>query len=335
MKHILVVSVNWLGDAVFSTPVFFALKKQYPGARITCLCVPRVVDVLSLCPAIDKTIVYDEEGVDRPWHAKLSLITRLRREKFDAAFILRRSFSRSLILALAGIPVRVGYAKKGWRGLLTHEVSSEGMDRLHRSDAYLRVIETYGVKVDDRSCCLSAQEAVIRGWKDRFAAMGVKAGERLIAINTGGNWDLKQWPVERFVTLIQDIHARKLGRVVLPGAPKDIERVRKIKEASGVGDDLIMTAGNTGITSLAGLFSCVDTLVTADTGPLHLAAALGVKTVALFGPTRPEVTGARGQKESVVLQKDVGCNKAPCYYLECKNNKCMKAIMVEDVLCVL
>ncbi len=335
MRKIMVVSVNWLGDAVFSTPVFFALKKQYPDARITCLCVPRVADVLSMCTAIDETIVYDEDGADRPLIAKLSLIRRLVRGKFDAAFILRKSLSRTLIVMLAGIPVRVGYAADGWRWLLTHQVPAKGMQEVHRSDAYLRVIESYGVPVSDRSCRLSASEDVIRGWRARLLSMGVKSEDRLIAINTGGNWDLKQWPVERFVDLIKEIYARKLGKVILPGAPKDLQRVKKIKELSVIGDDLMITAGDTGITCLAGLFSCIDTLVTADTGPLHLAAALGVRTVALFGPTRPEITGPRGQKEGVLLQKDVKCNRAPCYYLECKDNQCMKVITVEDVLHVL
>lgn len=335
MKKILVVSVNWLGDAVFSTPVFGALKKQYPDARITCLCVPRVADVLSMCPFIDEIIVYDEDGIGRSLIAKLLLIKRLRRERFDAAFILRKSLSRTFILALAGIPVRVGYAKKGWQWLLTHIVSAVGAEKIHRSDAYLRVIEAYGIKVLDRSCRLVVGEDVVNGWKARLVSMGIKENDRLFAINTGGNWDLKQWPLDRFVDLIKEIYARKLGKVILPGAPKDLERVKKIKEAAGIGDDLVITAGDTGIPSLAGLLSCVQTLITADTGPLHLAAALGVRTVALFGPTRPEITGPRGQKSGVILQKDVGCNKAPCYYLECKDNKCMKEIKVEDVLRVL
>jgi heptosyltransferase-2/heptosyltransferase-3 len=160
--------------------------------------------------------------------------------------------------------------------------------------------------------------------------MGIKPGDRLIMINTGGNWDLKQWPETLFVTLVREIHRRGLGRAVLPGAGKDVERVKRIAVSSGV--DPVVAAGETSIASLAGLMAHCSVMVTADTGPLHVAAALGLRTVALFGPTRPEVTGPRGQVKSIVIQKDAGCNRAPCYNLECPDNKCMKTITVEDVL---
>ena len=84
MKNILVVSVNWLGDAVFSTPVFRALKVNYPGARITCLCVPRVADVLAMCPDIDEIMVFDERGRDQSFFSKVSVIIRIFQKRFDA-----------------------------------------------------------------------------------------------------------------------------------------------------------------------------------------------------------------------------------------------------------
>jgi ADP-heptose:LPS heptosyltransferase len=204
------------------------------------------------------------------------------------------------------------------------------MNDIHRSDVYLRAVEAAGIPVPDRRCRLVAGAGVVKGWRDRFAAMGLGQGERLIAVNSGGNWNLKQWPVDRFAELVKEIHVRKIGKVVLVGAPKDLDRAKEIAKLSGV--DPAVTAGDTGLSCLAGLLSCVDVLVTADTGPLHLAGALGTKAVALFGPTRPEITGPRGVGQAVVLEKDVGCNKAPCYYLECPDNRCMKAIEVEDVL---
>jgi lipopolysaccharide heptosyltransferase II len=330
MRNILVISVNWLGDAVFSTPVFHALKVKYPKANVTALCVPRVREVLAMCPDVDEVIVYDEDGEDRPLLSKLTLIHRLRTKKFDAVFILRKSFSRTLLTALAGIPVRVGFAAPWWKVFLTTVVSEAGMDEQHRSDVYLRVVEAAGIEVRDRTCRLKAKPELLKGWHDRLVAMGVAEGERVVVVNTGGNWDLKQWPLERFAELVKAIHTRKMGRVILPGAAKDVERVKKIATLSGT--EPLIVAGETGLSCLAGLFSCADVLVTADTGPLHLASALGTKVVALFGPTSPEITGPRGVGRSVVIRKDVGCNKAPCYYLECSDNRCMKAIEVEDVL---
>ncbi len=330
MKNILVVSVNWLGDAVFSTPVFRALKVNYPGARITCLCVPRVADVLAMCPDIDEIMVFDERGRDQSFFSKVSVIIRIFQKRFDAAFILRKSLSRSFMLALAGIPLRVGFADKQWCWLLTHVVDDEGLDEMHRSDVYVSVVECLGVSTWDRSYRFVAEESFVRGVRESLTQKGISDQDRLIAVNTGGNWDLKQWPPQRFAELVREIYARGLGKVVLPGAPKDVARANQIAELSGAHP--IVMAGETGIKCLAGLLKRADILVTADTGPLHLAAALGTDVVALFGPTRPEITGPRGTGRVVILQKDVGCNRAPCYYLECPDNKCMKEVSVEDVL---
>lgn len=330
MKNILVVSVNWLGDVVFSAPVFHALKGRYPKARITCLAVPRVAEVLQMCPDVDDVMIYDEKGRDRPLLSKCFLISRISGKKFDAVFILRKSLSRSVLVALAGIPVRVGFADGLWRRLLTKVVDEAGVDGMHRSDVYLRVIESEGISVTDRSSRLVAEEGVVRGVREALSQRGISDTDRLIAVNTGGNWDLKQWPEERFAELVSAISRRGMGKVVLPGAPKDVDRVRRIAAASGVSP--VVMAGETGIKCLAGLLKRVNVLVTADTGPLHLASALGTDVVAVFGPTRPEVTGPRGQGKAIVLHKDVGCNRAPCYYLECPDNKCMKGVSVEDVL---
>jgi ADP-heptose:LPS heptosyltransferase len=124
--------------------------------------------------------------------------------------------------------------------------------------------------------------------------------------------------------------ARELGfTVVLSGGPSDVLRVRSIAEDSGVGP--VVLAGETDIKELAALFKRAHMVVSADSGPLHLANAVGANVLALFGPTRPEITGPRGQGRIKVLMHDVGCNRAPCYYLECPDNRCMKTLTVDDV----
>jgi len=122
MKNILVFNVNWVGDVIFASPIFRALKQKYPQARVTCLAVPRVKEILQCCPGLDEVIEYDEKGRHRGLWAKLSLIRRVRKQKFDAAFLLHRSWTRALLVFLAGIPVRVGYDTKKRGALLTHKV---------------------------------------------------------------------------------------------------------------------------------------------------------------------------------------------------------------------
>src|SRR5262245_11739670 len=113
MKKVLVVNVNWLGDVIFSAPVFQALKAAYPQSQVSCLAVPRVRAILESIPGIDEIIVYDEEGAHRNPLAKLRLIRELSAKHFDAAFLLHRSLTRALLVFLAGIPQRIGYATKG------------------------------------------------------------------------------------------------------------------------------------------------------------------------------------------------------------------------------
>ena len=139
MKRILVVNVNWLGDVIFSSPIFKALKEAYPQVHISCLALPRVKEVLESIPYIDEIIVYDEKG--RHWNpfAKLGLVWSLRRRHFDVAFLLHRSLTRALLVYFAGIPQRVGYDAKGRGRFLTHEVEPLD-DQVHRCDYYLNIL---------------------------------------------------------------------------------------------------------------------------------------------------------------------------------------------------
>jgi len=330
MNRILVVSPNWLGDAVFSTPVYRALRDASPSAFIAALAVPRVGPVLALCPFIDEVISYDEEGADRPLLKKRALVSRLKEKKFDAVFILRHSLSRTFLLWLAGIPVRVGFGRGLSRRILTHIVDEGGLETLHRSDAYLRVVESFGCRVMDRRYGLDVPGTVRKQARDFLVARGLSSGEDYVVLNTGGNWDLKQWPEEHFSRLAVWFTRHEGLKVVLPGAKKDIERARRISRA--VGEGAIVVAGETCLDRLAAIFQDARVVVSADSGPLHLASSVGAKVIALFGPTHPLITGPRGRGPAVVIHKDVGCNKAACYYLECPDNQCMKRIEVEDVI---
>jgi lipopolysaccharide heptosyltransferase II len=329
MKNILVVNVNWLGDVIFSTPVFKALKKFYPGARVSCLAVPRVKDVLEQCPFIDEVIVYDEKGSHWSPLGKFQIIMNLRREKFDVVFLLHRSMSRALLMFLAGIPERVGYDTKKQSRFLTHKVSLKG-EPLHRSDEYIKVVEDYGVSVDDRMCELKVDSEVLTDIDHKLLRSGITPKDRLIIVNPGGNWDLKRWPAENFSELTKRLVKENGAKVLISGGKDDLTLANGIAGESQV--DPCVWAGKTGLSELLALFKRADVVVSSDSGPSHVAASVGTDVVAIFGPTRPEITAPRGHGRVVVLHKEIGCNKAPCYHLTCPRNECMRAITVDDVL---
>jgi heptosyltransferase II len=329
IKKILVVNVNWVGDVIFSSPVFKALKESYPQASISCMAVPRVKEVLEAVPFIDEIIVYDEKG--RHWDllGKLKLIFELRRKHFDAAFLLHGSWTRALLIYLAAIPDRIGYDTKNRGKLLTHKVEPlEGPT--HRSDYYLNVIESYGVRVNDRRCQLKTSVEAERKMEELLRSRGIEKKDYKIVVNPGGNWDLKKWPKENFARLISGFMGSFSVKVVVSGAQKDISLGREINSFSF--HSAVNLTGETDLKQLVALMKVSDLVIPGDTGPLHIASSVGTEVIGLFGPTRPEVTGPRGSGRVHIFQHDVGCNLEPCYHLACPDNICMQSITAAEVL---
>lgn len=329
MKKILVVNANWLGDVVFSSPLFRSLKEAYPQAHVSCLAVPRVKEILESIPDLDEIIIYDEQGRQRSPLAKIKLILGLRQKKFDIAFLLHRSWTRALLVFLAGIPQRVGYDTKGRGRLLTHKVKPlEGT--VHRCDYYLNVIESYGVSVKTRNYALKVNAKAQEALPKILMVQHITEEDFLVVLHPGGNWDLKRWPLKDFALLIDRLSQQDHVKVVVSGASQEKPLTQEIY-ALTISKPVIL-AGQTTLGELMALMKRANLVVSADSGPLHLATAIGTNVIGLFGPTQPQITGPRGMGSSVILQHDVGCNRGPCYYLDCTDNICMQSITVEDVL---
>ncbi len=327
-QKILVVNVNWVGDVIFSLPVFKALKAAFPGAHVACLAAPRVKEILESSSFVDEIIVYDEKGKHDTLFAKLNLIFELKKKNFEVAFLLHRTLTRALFMFLAGIPERVGYDEKGRGFFLTHIVKpfSGG----HRSDYYLNVIESFGIKVEDRTCDIRVDKAAEEKIKTLLSKYEISDQDFLVVLHPGGNWDLKRWPKENFSLLANRLIKEKNAKVVIVGGPDDTALAQEILGLTE--SKPVILTGQTNLKELMALMKRAELVVSADSGPLHIASGVGTKTIGLFGPTRPEVTGPRGKGKSIILQHDVVCNRAPCYNLTCPNNMCMQSITVDDVL---
>ena len=363
MKKILIVNVNWVGDAIFSSPIFKALKAAYPRAKISCLAVPRVREILESIPAIDEIILYDEDGAHRSPLAKLRLIYVLSQKHFDAAFLLHRSLTRALLVFFAGIPRRIGYDAKGRGRFLTRAIKAPDEQTTHRLDYYLNVVESFGVAVIDRASSLAVSIASETENRELLERHDIGDKDFLVVVHPGGNWDLKRWPVHHFTRLIEELmkdgkvnpstspalkaqgllrvdSERRLFRrgmgavervkVVISGSDQDVVLTEAI--ISGLRRKPVVLAGKVDLKQLMALMKRADCVVSADSGPLHIASSVGTSVVGIFGPTRPEITGPRGSGRAVILQRDVGCNRRPCYNLECPDNICMQAVSVKEVL---
>src|SRR3989338_7094654 len=269
MKNILVVNVNWIGDVIFSAPIFKALKKAYPRANIACLAPPRVKEILESIPGLDEIIIYDEKGAHKNLFGKLKLIGELRRRGFDIAFLLHRSLTRALLIFFAGIPERVGYDTKGRGFLLTRKVKPLARQS-HRSDHYINVVESFGVKVEDRTCELVVSDNADVFARDLLRRHNILDSDFLVIVNPAGNWDLKRWPKDHFIGLIERLTEEFHAKVVIPGAEKDRSLAEYIRQNVKGARPVVLT-GQTNLKQLTALLQKAKLLISADSGPLHLA----------------------------------------------------------------
>ncbi len=328
-KRILIFNVNWLGDVLFSTAAIRNIRRNFPDSFIACIIPARCYQILKGNPHLDEVIIFDEKERHRNILAQLNFVKLLKAKRFDAVFLLHRSFSRALICRLAGIPKRLGYYTKKRGFLLTKKINPPKRDSLHRIDYYLNLIEKAGLKVEDRYLEFFFSDEDLSFVEDFLRKSGMK-NDFTVAINPGGNWVPKRWPREYWAQLADRLIEEFNAEVIITGSLSDVSLAAEIKNS--MKRRPILACGILNLKQLGALCKRVDLFITADTGPMHIANAVGTKKIiALFGPTSPAITAPYPLKDVIILQKDAGC-KTPCYQVHCQDNRCMKAITPDDIL---
>lgn len=328
-QRILIFNVNWLGDVLFSTATIRNVRRNYPESYIACVIPSRCYPILKGNPHLDEVIIFDEKDRHRSMLAKLNFINLLRSKKFDTVFLLHRSFSRALICRLAGIGQRIGHNTKKRSFLLTQKISLPKKDSLHRIDFYLHVIEKAGLRVEDRYLDFILAPEEEKYVEDFLSRNSVNKDDFVVALNPGGNWMPKRWPKEYWAELADKLISRMKARVIITGSISDLPLASQIKEK--MAEKPLLACGVFNIKHLGALAKRADLFITADTGPMHIANAVGAKKIiAIFGPTAKEITGPYPDTNVVILQKNTGC-LIPCYKVKCQDNRCMKAVAPEDV----
>lgn len=326
---ILIVGVNWLGDVLFMTPAIRAIRKRYPEAFLACLVPPRGRELLERNPHLNAVLSFDERGADRGLAGWWRLIQTLRRHRFDQAVLFHRSFSRTLCVALAGVPQRIGYATWKRRWLLTTAVPMPPKDTVHKARLFLDLVAAAGMPADGEQYDLPVSAADRQYARQLLQAAGCEAGRPVVAFHAGANWSLKRWPAKLFARL-GDRLVRDCGaRVLLVGSAEDRPLAEGI--ARRMSQPPAVLCGQTTLPQLGALFTQVSAVVSNDSGPLHIAAAVRARAVGLFGPTTPVLTGPPPAETTRVLFGSIGC-PVPCYRLWCPVNLCLRQITPDDVL---
>jgi heptosyltransferase-2 len=331
MSKVLVRATNWLGDAVMSLPAIRAIRQVFPHAQIAVLARPSVAGLYARERSIDRVIPYPAiQGLG----ARRQFAVGLKAERFDGAILLPNSFDAALIAWLAGIPERIGYSRDGRGILLTRaiEVPQPGDIPLHERFYYLELLRRAGLIERFPECGTIRLDGIAEA-RDagaaHLAALGV-AGPA-IGISPGAAYgDAKRWLPERFAESGRQLAGALRATVLVFGAAAErplCQTVAEVLRQAGI--DARNLSGETSLPEFIDLAAACRLFLTNDSGAMHVASALGVPTVAVFGATDDTTTGPTGEMARVV-REPAECS--PCLLRRCPiDHRCMTRVTAAGV----
>ncbi|MBN1884606.1 MAG: glycosyltransferase family 9 protein [Candidatus Krumholzibacteriota bacterium] len=321
--RILVTRLRYLGDVILSIPAVDALRECRPDADIHYLAERPHHEILESHPFLDGVIPLDP-GIAGTMRA----VRILRRMRFDAAIDLFYNPRSANLLRLAGIPVRVGGGRRWRRRLYTHVVAKPPADPSAVSH-HLRFVEALGCAAAWRLPRVHLREEERLGGARLLERTIGGGGEGpVIAVHPGGTWPAKRWPPERFAELARLAGCALDARILVVAGPGEEQIAR---EAAGTEGAVLPLQP---IRTLAAVLSACDAVVCNDGGVMHLAVALGVPTVGIFGPTEPEIWFPyEGKGPFRLVTHRVAC--APCHRHECDDRRCLDGIGPDEVFSAL
>jgi heptosyltransferase-2 len=361
-ERIFVRGVNWLGDAVMTTPALLRLREARPGAHIALLTPAKLTELWTHHPALDAILpVVTGENV-------FQVARRLRREQFDTALIFPNSPRSALEAFLARISRRVGYARPWRTALLTDRVEpGKGVARMrkrsvreihrlitdpnakpqdsysasaHHCFTYLRLATVLGARAEMIPPCVVVKSEELSAVRQRFGfSTDLQNDTPLLGLNPGAEYGpAKRWPRERFIAASVEVQRRTGCRCWIFGGPLERELANGVaaeiaRALPSASNSVRSLAGETSLRELCAALKACDVVITNDTGPMHVAAAVGTPVVVPFGSTSPALTapGLPGDGRHVLLQADAPCS--PCFRRECPIDfRCMVGISVEAMV---
>lgn len=342
--NILIVKLSALGDVVHTLPALNALRRQHPKAHISWLVEAFASDLLVGHVALDRVIVWRRREFEAAftegrwlaaWRIFSETLGQVRQFPYDLVIDFQGLLKSAMWVALARGRRKAGFGRgmersEGGHILLNERVPAVSMD-IHALERSLKLLEAIGVPRGPVEYRLPITDPAREQVTDFLARQGIGSADRWVAIHPMTRWPTKLWFNERFAAVADAVQSQGC-RVVFTGSPADGPALDAIAER--MKSPMIRTNGAGGLKVLAALLERTRVLVTTDTGPMHIAAAVGTPVVAIFGPTSPQRTGPFGANH-LVLRSAVPCS--PCFSKKCIARKvepmaCMQRISVEDVV---
>jgi heptosyltransferase-2 len=329
-QRVLVKEVNWLGDLVMSLPALKAVRRAFPSARLSVLVKAELATFFDGAGWLDEVIPYRVGRSLGGLADRRHVVAEIRSRGFDLAILFPRSFEAVFWTALARVPRRVGFAADGRGLMLTHKTRRPAaLSRSHQVYDYLYLLRnTLGIDTDRTDVAPDLHEAHRAAMREWLAAHRRRRG-RLIALAVAAAYGpAKEWPVARYAALVDRLAERHDAECVLVGAPSERARSEMVADASRHG--ALVAAGQTSVGQLVSLLSLCDGFAGNDSGAMHVAGALGIPTVGLFGSTNPQRTGPLGPRTRAVYHR-IECS--PCLERTCRfgHYECLQRVTAEEV----
>ena len=331
-NRILVKEVNWLGDLVMSLSALRSVREAFPKAHLSVLIKEDLSAFFEGLAWIDEVLPYTPASGWRSMSRSFLIARELRAHRFDLAIVFPNSFESALWAALANIPRRAGYATGGRSLLLTHRSSPapEAM-KGHQSRYWLGMVrDTLGVPASSKAGnLLTASNAHVDLMRTWLTSQRRRPEAALIAVAPAAAYGpAKEWPPERYVELIDRIHGRHGAECVIIGAPNEQAKCERIAASTRAG--AVVAAGQIGIAETIAILALSSGFAGNDSGAMHLAAALEIPTVGIFGSTNPMRTGPLGPRAAFILHPPP-CN--PCLARTCRygHYDCLRATQAAEV----
>ena len=331
IKRIVVRTPSWVGDAVMCVPALRELRRIFPDAQITLVAPAGAADIFIDADFADEVLIY-ERGLG----STIKMAREWRRKGFDLAVLFQNAFAAAVTAFLAGVPLRVGYDKDRRGVLLTTAIPLPvWKDERHESFYYLNIVSELARVVLGSSSDTVAEprfdfgvsEARNEAARQTLTHAGAEAGKPIAILSPGSvNSRAKRWPADRYAELSDRLIEAGIN-VVMIGSPGELEVSREV--AARAARQPINLTGQTTVAEAVAIINVADLLVTNDTGPAHLGAALKTPTLVIFGPTNPLTTYPLSAKAEMIRHPP---DCAPCMLRDCPiDHRCMTAITAEEV----
>lgn len=319
-KRLLVIKLRAVGDVLLSTIVLRNLRLAFPGTQIDFLTEPPARDILAGSPDVNSLLLYD-----RTTMTGLDLIRHVRKRRYDVVIDLFGNPRTALVTRLSGAKHRVGFRFRGRTYAYTIVVNPRGGE-VHNTQFNLDAIEAIGVEIQDRNVYFHftpADERYVDDFLERFSLKG----RVLVALNTGGGWYTKRWSLERFAELGDRIIGEFGSAIILPWGPGQIHEVQQV--AAFMSRTAVVPPATT-LPQLGALLKRASLVVSNDSGPMHIAAAVGTPVLGIYGPTNPLLQGPYGRHHAIIRKETLEC--LGCNFTSCPiGHLCMKELSVDAV----